>query len=134
MLIEGNDTAQHAVAQPIFNRNQGGQARAVAETDRQQQLLLRDELAVRRDVRIAVNEVAARSVLVDSMEATYVPSAERARDIAQASYALGALDLIAFLDAERAYREAVRGYYRALYDHHIARFVLKAVVSRGGSR
>lgn len=129
-----NVTFGVSVALPIFNRNQGGQARAIAQTNREQQLLLRDELAVRRDVRIAVNEVAARAALVDSMEATYVPSAERARDIAQASYSLGALDLIAFLDAERAYRETVRGYYRALYDHHIARFVLRAVVGRGGSR
>lgn len=128
-----NVTFGLSVAIPIFNRNQGGIARAVAKIEEERNLLASRELAVRSEVRQASNLVAARAELVELMRTRYVPSAERARDIAQASYTLGALDLIAFLDAERAYRETLRGYYQALYDHHIARFVLDAVVGGGGA-
>ena len=131
---QDNLTFGVSVAVPIFDRNQGGIARAVAETDREQQALRAGELVVRREVHQAVNSVAAHARLVEAMQTDYVPNADRARDIAQASFALGALDLIAFLDAERAYRETLRGYYQALHDHQVSRFVLEAAVGRERAR
>lgn len=131
---QDNFTFGVSVAIPVFYRNQGGVARAAAETDREQQLLVGRELAVRTEVHQAFTVVGARAQLVESMEAEYVPSAEQARNIAQASYTLGALDLIEYLDAERAYRETLRGYYQALYDHQVSRFLLDAVVGGDGSR
>ena len=113
---------------PFFDRNQGGVARALAETGRERQDLRLIELQVRREVREAFNLVTARAVLIRALRAEYVPNARRARDIAQASYGLGALDLIAFLDAERAYRATLLGYNQALYDHQVATFLLDAVV------
>ena len=113
---------------PFFDRNQGGVARALAETSRERQDLRRVELQVRREVLEAYNFVSARAVLIRALRAEYVPNARRARDIAQASYSLGALGLIAFLDAERAYRETLLGYNQALYDHQVATFLLDAVV------
>lgn len=113
---------------PFFDRNQGGVARAIAETGRERQDLRQKELQVRREVREAYNFAAARAELIRALRADYVPSARRARDIAQASYSLGALDLIAFLDAERAYRETLLSYNQALYDHQLATFLLDAVV------
>jgi len=113
---------------PFFDRNQGGVARAIAETSRERQDLRQKELQVRREVHEAYNFVTARAELIRALRADYVPSARRARDIAQASYSLGALDLIAFLDAERAYRETLLGYNQALYDHQLATFLLRAVV------
>jgi cobalt-zinc-cadmium efflux system outer membrane protein len=131
---QDNLTFGVAVDIPFFDRNQGGIARAVAEGAREEHLLRAGELRVRRDVRQAYNVVVAQRALVEAMQADYVPNAEQAHTIAQASYTLGALDLIAFLDAERAYRETLRAYYQALYDHQIARFVLEAVVGGGGVR
>jgi cobalt-zinc-cadmium efflux system outer membrane protein len=119
---------------PIFYRNQGRIARVTAETDRELQTLLARQLAVRREVREAYNLSDAQAQIVEALQAEYVPTAQRARDIAQASYSLGALDLIAFLDAERAYRETLRGYYSALYEHQVSRFLLEAVVGRDGSQ
>jgi len=123
-----------AVSVPIFYRNQGGLARSVAEADRERQVLRARELLVRREVRQSFNVVAAQARLVEAMQTDYVPSAEQARNIAQASYTLGALDLIAFLDAERAYRETLRGYYQALYEHQVSRFLLEAVAGKDGPR
>lgn len=115
---------------PLFNRNQGGIARASAQVTQQQYELERTELSVRRDVQQAYQTVAAHEQRVRAMESTYIGSAQKARDIAQASYRLGALDLVAFLDAERAYRETLREYYQALFDHQVALFQLSAAVGR----
>lgn len=119
-----------AVPLPLFNRNQGGIARASAEVTQQQYELQRTELSVRRDVQQAYQTVAAQEQRVRAMESTYIGSAQKARDIAQASYRLGALDLVAFLDAERAYRETLREYYQALFDHQVAVFQLSAAVGK----
>ncbi|MFQ5738742.1 MAG: TolC family protein [Acidobacteriota bacterium] len=115
---------------PLFNRNQGEVARAVVRVDQAEYEAQRAELAVRSEVLQALQAVYAEARRVRALEGTYVQTARRARDIAQASYRLGALDLIAFLDAERAYRETLRGYNQALFAHQLAIFQLEAAVGR----
>lgn len=115
---------------PLFNRNQGGIARAGVQVTQQQYELERTELSVRRDVQQVYQTVVAQERRVRALESTYLASAQKARDIAQASYRLGALDLVAFLDAERAYRETLREYYQALFDHQVAVFQLSAAVGK----
>lgn len=118
---------------PLTDRNQGGVARAIAERSRQTEALRRARLDVRTEVRNAVREVETRLELARALARDYVPAAERAREISEASYALGALDLIEFLDAQRAYRETLRRHNEALYEYELARSVLRAVVSDGGA-
>ena len=118
------------VGLPFFNRNQGGIARAVARVDQAGYEKQRTELAVRREVQQAYQTLEVEGRRVRALESTYVASARKARDIAQASYRLGALDLIAFLDAERAYRETLRAYNQALFDYQTAIFSLEAAVGR----
>lgn len=115
---------------PIFDRNQGGIARSQATIEQELQEQRRIMLAVRRDVQQAYQLVQAQARRVQALEATYVQTARRTRDISQASYRLGALNLIDFLDAERAYRETLRGYYQALYDHQLSIFLLEAAVAK----
>lgn len=115
---------------PLFNRNQGGVARASAQVTQQQYELRRTELSVRRNVQLAYQSAVAQEQRVQALQSTYLASALKARDIAQAYYRLGALDLIAFLDAERAYRETVREYNQALFDHQVAVFQLSAAVGK----
>jgi cobalt-zinc-cadmium efflux system outer membrane protein len=118
------------VSLPIFNRNQGGIARATARIEQAGFERQRAELAVRSQVRQAYEVVQGEERRVRELESTYVPKAGQARDIAQAAYRLGSLDLIGFLDAERAYRETLRGYNQALFDHQVAIFVLEAAVGK----
>ncbi len=115
---------------PLFNRNQGEVARAVARVDQAGYEMQRVELAVRSEVLQAYQAVQAEERRVLALEGTYVKTARKARDIAQASYRLGALDLIAFLDAERSYRDTLRGYNRTLFDHRTAVFQLEAAVGK----
>ncbi len=115
---------------PLFNRNQGSVARAVAILEQQRHELQRVQLQVRRDIQQAYQGLLAQRERVLALQSTYVPSARRARDIAQASYRLGALDLIGFLDAERSYRETVRAYNQSLFDYRLAIFILQAAVGK----
>lgn len=115
---------------PLFNRNQGEVARATARVDQAGYEVRRAELAVSSEVLQAYQAVQAQERRVQALESTYVQTARKARDIAQASYRLGALDLIAFLDAERAYRETLRGYNEALFAHQVAIYQLEAAVGK----
>ena len=118
------------VSLPIFNRNQGGIARAAARIEQAGFERQQADLAVRSQLRQAYQVVQGEERRVRELESTYVPKARQARDIAQAAYRLGSLDLIGFLDAERAYRETLRGYNQALFDHQVAIFVLEAAVGK----
>lgn len=115
---------------PFFNRNQGGVGRATAQITQQQYEVSRVLLAVQRDVQEAYQSLQTQAQKVRAMEQEYVPSARRARDIAQQSYRLGALDLIGLLDAERVYRETVRAYNVALFDYNASVFQLEAAVGK----
>ena len=119
-----------ALPLPLFNRNQGGIARANAQIEQQRYELQRAVLAVRRDVQEAYQTLQSQAERVRALERDYVPSARRARDTAQQSYRLGALELIGLLDAERVYRETVRTYNAALYDYRAAIFQLEAAVGK----
>lgn len=115
---------------PLFNRNQGGIAQANAQLEQQRYEQTRVELEVRKDVQQAFNSVQAQNQRVEALEKTYVPSAKQARDISEASYRLGALELIGFLDVQRAYREALRSYNQALFDQRAALSLLEAAIGK----
>lgn len=115
---------------PIFNRNQGGIARAAARIDQAGFERQQAELAVRSQVRQTYQVVQGEERRVKELESTYVPKARQARDIAQAAYRLGSLNLIEFLDAERAYRETLRNYNQALFNHQVAVFLFEAAVGK----
>ena len=115
---------------PIFYRNQGGIARAAARIDQAGFERQQAELAVRSQVRQAYQVVQGEERRVKELESTYVPKARQVRDIAQSAYRLGSLNLIEFLDAERAYRETLRSYNQALFNHQAAVFLLDAAVGK----
>lgn len=115
---------------PIFNRNQGEVGRANARVSQASYEERRVELGVRSEVQQAYQTLKAEERRALAFQDTYVKTARKARDIGQTSYRLGALDLITFLDAERAYRETLRGYYQALYAYQIATYQLEAAVGK----
>jgi cobalt-zinc-cadmium efflux system outer membrane protein len=119
-----------SVPLPIFNRNKGGVARASAQEAQQRYQVERSELGARREIQQALQSVETQEERVKALQGGYLDSARKARDIAQASYRLGSLDLVAFLDAERAYRETLRTYYEALFDHQVALFQLSAATGK----
>ncbi len=113
---------------PLFNRNQGGVARASADERQAAARLAAAEARVTLDVQQALNAVDVASRRVRYVEGEYLKSAREARDIVLASYRSGAGTLIDYLDAERALREALRTQNRARFDYRISLFQFEAAV------
>ena len=63
---------------------------------------------------------------VEYIEREYLTPSRESRDIVLAAYRLGTADLIDFLDAQRAFRDTLRTYNRALYDQRLGLFQLAA--------
>ncbi|AKU98766.1 Heavy metal RND efflux outer membrane protein, CzcC family [Labilithrix luteola] len=93
---------------PLFNRNQG--AIAKAEAAHRQSIAIREAvlLELRADVEQALREYkVAREVVTQDVLGT-LSAAGAAREKVLESYRLGGKTLIEVLDAQNAYREAVR--------------------------
>ncbi len=115
---------------PIFNRNQGGVHGAEADLARQRQLLIAQQLQVEREVKQAFDSLRTQQERATQIREVYLPSAQKALDIAVQSYRLGSLDLIGLLDAERVYRETRRTAYQASFDLRIAESALEAATGK----
>jgi len=113
---------------PIFNRNQGGVARAEAERERAAELARAAAIAVRLDVQQALNALEVNAARVAYIERELLSNARVSRDTVLASYRLGAADLIDYFDAQRAFRDTVRTHNQALYDYRISQFELAAAI------
>ena len=113
----------------LFNRNQGGTARAEAELRQATNLALVTQSGVRLEVQQAMNAVGINRERVDYIQREHLTNARESRDIVEASYRLGAADLIDFLDAQRAFRDTLRTYNRALYEQRISLFDLAAAAA-----
>lgn len=114
---------------PFRHRNQGAIARAAAEEQRARNLAAAVTAAVSLDVQQAANGVEISQQRVAYIEREYLTPAREARDIVMQSYRLGTADLIDFLDAQRAYRDTLRTYNRALYDRRLKTFELSAAMA-----
>ncbi|MBF8261838.1 MAG: hypothetical protein HW376_1367 [candidate division NC10 bacterium] len=115
---------------PLFNRNQGGIVRATAEAERESFQRQRAESQALLEVDQAFNRFEAERRRHEALESEYLPKARESREIAETAYRLGAIDLNAFLDAQRSFREIRRLHNRSLYELTIAEFQVEAAVGR----
>ena len=124
----GTDGIVFGVTVPLalFNRNQGGVARAEAERRQAANRTAATTAAVLLDVQQAINTVEVSRARVAYIEGEYLKPARESRDIVLAAYRLGTANLIDFLDAQRAFRDTVRTYNRALYEQRLSLFQLAA--------
>lgn len=118
---------------PISNRNQGGVARADAERRQATNLATATATGVLLDVQQAINAVDVARARVEYIEREYLTPSRESRDIVLAAYRLGTADLIDFLDAQRAFRDTLRTYNRALYEQRLGVFQLAAATGGASS-
>lgn len=111
---------------PLWNQNQGAVARATAERELAASNLNTLELDVRLDIQHAINAVETNRARAEYIGREILSSARQSRDVVSESYRLGAADLIDFLDAQRAFRDTLRTYNRALFDYRVSIFELNA--------
>jgi cobalt-zinc-cadmium efflux system outer membrane protein len=119
---------------PFSNRNQGGIARAEAERRQAENLAAATATTVLLDVQQAFNAADVSRARVEYIEREYLAPARESRDIILASYRLGSADLIDFLDAQRAFRDTLRTYNRALYEQRVSLFQLASASGASASR
>ena len=117
---------------PIFNRNQGAVARADAERRQAANLARAAATDVLLDVQQAVNTVDITRARVQYIEREYLQPARESRDIVLAAYRLGSANLMDYLDAQRAFRDTLRTYNRALYEQRLGLFQLAAATGAAG--
>ena len=115
---------------PLFNRNPGGIARAEAERRRAGNLATATEIGVRLDVQQAVNAIEVNQARVRYIEQETLVAAREARDAVMAAYQVGEAGLIDYLDAQRAFRDTLRIYNRALYERRLSGFEVAAAIGR----
>ena len=118
---------------PIFNKNQGAIARAEAERRQAANLAVAAATDVLLDVQQAVNAVDVTRARVQYIEREYLQPARESRDIVLAAYRLGSANLMDYLDAQRAFRDTLRTYNRALYERRLGLFQLAAATGAAGT-
>ncbi len=123
-LIE--NTVAFGIAFPLklYNRNEGGIARATAEKVRSENLAAYTRQQILLEIQKAHNAVEINRQRLEYIEKESIKKAEESRQIVLAAYRLGEIDLINLLDAERAYRETRKIYHQSLYDYRMSLYEL----------
>ena len=119
---------------PIFYQQQGEIRKAEANYDTQSLLHAKTTAQVVNDVSSAVAAFETSRALVERMEGTLRPSAERGFQITRLQYDKGAATLMDFLDAQRTYIATSVEYLQDLTNYWTAVFQLEQAVGRELSR
>ena len=125
-----DNTIVFGIALPlkVFNKNEGGIARAAAEKARADNLAAHTRSQILLDVQKAYNSAEINRQRVEYIEKESIQKAEESRQIILAAYRLGEIDLIHLLDAERAFRETRKTYNEAQYDYRMSLYELGSAI------
>lgn len=125
-----DNTVVFGIALPlkVFNKNEGGIARAAAEKARADNLAAHTRSQILLDVQKAYNSAEINRQRVEYIEKESIQKADESRQIVLNAYRLGEIDLIHLLDAERAYRETRKTYNQALYEYRMSLYELGSAI------
>ncbi len=125
-----DNTVVFGIALPlkVFNKNEGGIARAAAEKARADNLAAHTRSQILLDVQKAYNSAEINRQRVEYIEKESIQKADESRQIVLTAYRLGEIDLIHLLDAERAFRETRKTYNQALYEYRMSLYELGSAI------
>jgi len=109
-LLDNSVVFGIALPLKLFNKNEGGVARAAAEKARADNLAAHTRSQILLDVQKAYNSAEINRQRVEYIEKESIRKADESRQIVLTAYRLGEIDLIHLLDAERAFRETRKTY------------------------
>jgi len=115
---------------PLFNRNQGGAARADAEVERASRLYLAARTHVIAEVRSAAARAAQAGQAMDAWSRDIVPSLETEHRQAESAYNAGETALLNVLDVSRRLVDARMRQVDAEADLFRARIALDRAMGR----
>lgn len=115
----------------IFDRNEGGILRSDAEERRAVNLDAVIQKEIELEVQQAYSAMKINRQRVDYIRTQHLKKAEEAGSMTLASYNLGGATLIDYLDAQRAYRDALRIFNQAQFDERISLYELASAIGLG---
>jgi len=115
---------------PLFDRNQGGRARAQAALRRSNYELQAGMIELRAEVEEADQLFRTAYLKATTFAQEEVRLAIRVRNSIIQSYEVGGSPLIDVLDAERTYRETYRMYISSRADYWRAKYVYNSVIGQ----
>jgi len=118
-------------ALPVFDRNQGGIARA-HEEQRQAELRVRAlETSIAGEVEEAYAQFTTARSLLDTVSAAMVDQARQVRDITEYSYKRGDASMLSLLDAQRAFNDTMQAHIEARAEYARSLDQLDFVTGKG---
>ena len=115
---------------PVYDRNQGGIARAIAEEKAAGAELALERTRVLAEVESSWHAWQSARAQAASFERDLLRQAEESRAIALAAYQEGAIGLVEYLEAQRTLVDLRQHYARSLFDAHAARLLLERAAGR----
>lgn len=103
---------------PIFDRNQGQIAAAMARVDGAKEAIRDEEIAIRGEVGTAQSDYASRRQALLTLLPQMLRRAAATDEIAEGAYRLGGADILRFLDATRMDIETHALFVQTLVDYH----------------
>ena len=114
----------------LFDRNEGGIARAEAEEIRSRQQVAFVRRIIRIDLHSALNRVHSAERRKEMFEQELLPEAGDVRRLAGEAYRIGGMTLTDFLDVQRSYRTVQERYLKAQFDYRMSLYGLSRALGR----
>lgn len=115
---------------PVFNRNQGEIVRARQEMDQAQARLRALQASVNTEVTNALQQYETSRAMLAQIENSTLAQAREVRSVTEYSYRRGEASLVEFLDAQRAFNDAMQTYYDARASYARSLYLLESVTGQ----
>jgi cobalt-zinc-cadmium efflux system outer membrane protein len=132
--IAGNSMGVYfSMPLPIFNRNQGEIARAQREITLAEARKAAHEATIRTEVERAYRQYTVARTMLDAVQTDVLNRAKSVRDTTEYSYRRGEASLIEYLDAQRAFNDAMQTFNEARTNYARSLYLIDAVSGATGS-
>ncbi|MFQ3589753.1 MAG: TolC family protein [Chloracidobacterium sp.] len=115
----------------IYDRNQGGIARAQAEVSQAERRIAALEREIRAELEATYTQCRAADAVLISFESGLLDQARDVLEVTEYAYRRGEASFVEFLDAQRTYNEARQGYIDARAEYARLRFTLDSLITEG---
>ena len=115
---------------PVYNRNQGGIARAKLNVTQSLIEMEQIERQTTNDVQQALNEYKVTARMVAQIRNDLQPAAMRVRDTTYRLYRGGEINLVAYLIAQREYQDNLKQFLDTLVRHRRSMLALNTAVGQ----
>ena len=119
-----------AVPIPVFNKNQGEIERARREGEQFAAHMKALRSSIENEVANAFQQYSTQKDLLESIERGVLEQAREVRKTTEYSYRRGEASLIEFLDAQRAFNDAIQSYNEARAEYARSLFLIDSVSGR----